>query len=85
MYALCPDGQGATTQEADHSILIDRDPTTREVVGIKILDFLGHFAVLKDLSWLSPFGIPAEVLSLLKQKVRECQQTSLMDSSFHSQ
>lgn len=81
---LRPDVQDATTQEADHGVLIDRDPTTREVVGIEILDFLGHFAALKDLSWLSPFGIPTEVLSLMKQKVRECQQTPLTDSSFHS-
>lgn len=81
---LRPDTQDATTQEADHGVLIDRDPTTREVVGIEILDFLGHFAALKDLSWLSPFGLPAEVLSLLKQKVHECQQTPLMDSSSHS-
>jgi uncharacterized protein YuzE len=79
-----PDAQDATTQETDHGVLIDRDPTTREIVGIEVLDFLGHFAALKDFSWLAPLGIPAEVLSLLKQKVHECQQTPLMDSSFHS-
>jgi uncharacterized protein YuzE len=81
---LCPDGQVATTQETDHGVHIDRDPTTREIVGIEILDFLGHFAMLKDLSWLSPFGLSAEVLSLLKQKAHECQQPPVSSSSFHS-
>jgi uncharacterized protein YuzE len=81
---LRSDVQDATTQEADHGVLIDRDPATGEVVGIEILDFLGHFAALKDLSWLSPFGIPPEVLPLLRQKAHECQQTSLSGSISHS-
>ena len=69
-----PDVQAPRTEEADHGVLIDRDPATKEVVGIEILDFLGHFALLKDLSWLAPAGISSDVLSLLRQKVHELQQ-----------
>jgi uncharacterized protein YuzE len=81
---LCPNEQDATTQEVDHGVHLDRNPTTREVIGIEVLDFLGHFAMLKDLSWLSPLGIPAEALALLKQQIHECQQTPVRDLSFHS-
>ena len=68
------DVQPPRTEEADHGVLIDRDPTTKDVVGIEILDFLGHFAVLKDLSWLAPAGISSDILSFLRQKAQELQQ-----------
>jgi uncharacterized protein YuzE len=73
---LRPDVQDARTQEGEHGVLIDRDPTTEEVVGIEIMDFLGHFAVLPDLSWLLPFGVPADVLPLLSRKAHELQQAA---------
>ncbi len=76
--------QDATTQEADHGVLIDRDPTTKEIVGVEILDFLGHFAALKDLAWLSPLGVPPEVLPLLRQKVHEWQHAADVSALSHS-
>jgi|SRR5216684_4324906 len=72
-----PDVQAPRTEEADHGVLIDRDPATKEVVGIEILDFLGHFAVLRDLSWLAPAGVSPDVLSLLRQKAQELQQKAI--------
>lgn len=68
--------QDARTQEADHGVLIDRDPATGEVVGVEILDFLGHFAVLPDLSWLSSLGVPADILPLLSQKAHDLQHAA---------
>ena len=61
-----PDVQPLRTEEADHGVLIDRDPTTQEVGGIEILDFLGHFAVLKDLSWLG--GLPKWCVNSIRQR-----------------
>jgi hypothetical protein len=49
-------------------VLIDRDPATQEVVGIEILDFLGHFAVLKDLSWLATKPLPEELIASLREQ-----------------
>lgn len=74
---LHPDVQDARTQETDHGVLIDRDATTGEVVGIEILDFLGHFVVLPHLSWLSDLGISPEVLSFLRQKGHELQHDAV--------
>jgi uncharacterized protein YuzE len=73
---LRPEVQDARTQEADHGVLIDRDPASGEVVGIEILDFLGHFAVLTDLSWLSSLGILSEIIPFLHQKAHELQQSA---------
>ena len=73
---LRPDVQDARTEEAEHGVLIDCDPATGEVVGIEILDFLGHFAVLADLSWLPPLGVPSETIPLLRQKANELQQAA---------
>jgi uncharacterized protein YuzE len=70
---LRPNIQEARTQEAEHGVLIDRDATTGDIVGIEILDFLGHFAVLADRSWLASLGVPADVLSLLSQKATDLQ------------
>jgi|SRR5712692_52197 len=78
---LRSDVQDARTQEADHGVLVDRDPTTGDVVGIEILDFLGHFAILADLSWLLPLGIPSEIIPLLRQKANELQQTASLSDS----
>jgi len=47
---LRSDLQDARIQEADHGVLVDRDPTTSDLVGVEILDFLDHFAILADLS-----------------------------------
>ena len=77
------DVQDARTQETDQGVLIDRDPVTGEVIGIEILDFLGHFAALKDLSWLPPLGIPSAVLPLLGQKATELQQAALSEGPNH--
>jgi len=68
---LRSDAQDVRTEEAEHGVLIDRDPSTGEVIGIEILDFLGHFAVLKDLSWLTPLRVPSELLPFLRQKAHE--------------
>lgn len=73
---LCPDIQDARTQEVEHGVLVDRDPATGEGVGIEIMDFLGHFAVLPDLSWLLAFGIPADLLPLLSRKAHERRQVA---------
>lgn len=74
---LYSDVQDARTQEADHGVLIDRDATTEEVVGVEILDFLGHFVVLPNLSWLSDLGLSPEVLSFLRQKGQDLQQDAV--------
>ena len=71
---LRSDVQDARTDEAGHGVLIDRDPATGEVLGLEILDFLGHFAVCRDFSWLDSYGISEEILSLLGQKVHELQR-----------
>ena len=69
-----PDVQAPRTEEVGHGVLIDRDPATKAVVAVEILDFLGYFSVLKDLSWLASAGISSDVLSLLRQKVQELRQ-----------
>ena len=73
---LRSDVQDARTDETGHGVLIDRDPVTGEIVGIEILDFLGHFAPCKDLSWLGSYGISGEILRLVCQKARELQQSA---------
>ena len=73
---LRSDVKDARTDETGHGVLIDRDPVTGEIVGIEILDFLGHFAVCKDLAWLGSYGISDEILRLMCQKAREHQQNA---------
>ena len=78
---LCADIQNARTDEAGHGVLIDRDPATGEVLGIEILDFLGHFAACRDLSWLDSHGISDEILRFLRQKAYELQQSACSPES----
>ena len=63
---LRSDVQDARTDEAGHGVLIDRDPATGELVGVEILDFLGHFAACRDLAWFGSYGISDEILCLLR-------------------
>ncbi len=62
-------------------MLIDRDPATEEVLGIEILDFLGHFVACRDLSWLASYGISDEILRLLHQKAHELKQSACSQES----
>src|SRR5712691_2656630 len=77
----CSDVQDARTDEAGNGVLIDRDPATGEVLGIEILDFLGHFAACRDLSWLCSHGISDEILRFLRQKAHELQQSACSQES----
>ena len=81
---LRSDVQDARTDEAGHRVLIDRDPATGEVLGIEILDVLGHFAACREISWLGSYGIPDEILCLLRQKARELQQSACSQESMSS-
>ena len=78
---LRSDIQDARTDEAGHGVLIDRDLATGEVLGIEILDFLGHFAACRDLSWLDSYGISGEFMRLLRQKTHELQQSACSPES----
>ena len=73
---LRSDVQDAHTDEVGHGVLIDRDPATGEVLGIEIVDFLGHFAACRDLSWLDFHGISDEIVRFLRQKAYELQQSA---------
>lgn len=81
---LRPDVQDARTDEAGHGVLIDWNPSTGEVLGLKILGFLGHFAACRDLAWLVPLGIPDEVLHLIRQKAQEIKQSACSQESVSS-
>jgi uncharacterized protein YuzE len=78
---LRSDIQDARTDEAGHGVLIDRDPATGEVLGIEILDFLGHFAACREISWLGSYGISDEILRFLRQKAHEFQQSACSPES----
>lgn len=66
-----PDVQAPRTYEVGGGVLIDRDPASKEIIGIEILDFLGNFTVMRDLSWLRAVGIPDEVLTFLQETGRD--------------
>lgn len=78
---LRADVQDARTDETGQGVLVDRDPATGEVLGIEILDFLGHFAACRDLSWLGSYGISGELLRLLRQKAHELKQSACSQES----
>ena len=78
------DVRDARTDETGHGVLIDRDPATGEVLGIEILDFLGHFAACRDLSWLGSYGLSHEIVWLLRQKARALQRSAGSQESVSS-
>lgn len=80
----CSDVQDARTDEAGHGVLIDRNSATGEVLGIEILDFLGHFAACRDLSWLGFYGISDELLHFLRQKAHKLKQSACSQESLSS-
>ena len=78
---LRSDVQDARTDETSHGVLIDRDPATGEVLGIEILDFLGHFAACREISWPGSYGISDEVWRFLRQKAHALQQSACSQES----
>ena len=81
---LRSDVQDARTDETSHGVLIDRDPATGEVLGLEIVDFLGHFAACRDLAWLGSYGISDEILRFLHQKAHELKQSACSQESLSS-
>lgn len=55
----------ADTFEEKEGLLIDRDPETREVVGLTVLDYERKFRRLPDLSWVRQLHLPTDLTSYL--------------------
>lgn len=56
----------AHTYEEEEGVLLRRDPTSQEVVGVTILDYEEHFRRLPDLSWLETKPLPQELIAYLR-------------------
>ena len=68
LYVSIGSPRPAYTEEDEQGLLIRKDPKTREIVGITVLDYEEHFRQLSDLSWLATKPLPEELIAYLRKR-----------------
>ena len=58
----------AYTYEEEEGLLLRKEPRSKEVVGVTILDYEEHFRRLPDLTWLATKPLPEELIAYLQER-----------------
>ncbi len=58
----------ALTEEGPEGLLIRKDPTTDELVGVTVLSYDGHFRHLHDVSWLETMNLTPDLVGYLEER-----------------
>ena len=71
LYVSLGAPRAADTLPGEHGLLVRKDMTTGEVVGVTVLDYEQHFRKLKDLSWLAESDLPSDLAIYLQLRPSE--------------
>jgi hypothetical protein len=58
----------ALTEEGPEGLLIRKNPTTDELVGVTVLSYDRHFRHLRDVSWVETVGLTPDLVSYLEER-----------------
>jgi len=68
LYLTFGEARPAITRGEQNGLLVRTDPTTREVIGVTVLDYETKFRGLDDLSWLDDQDLPTRLVNFLKRR-----------------
>jgi uncharacterized protein YuzE len=68
LYVAIEKPREADSFDAGHGLLVRKDPTTNEIVGVTILHYGHLFKKLEDLTWLNQLGLPGPLKEYLMSR-----------------
>ena len=68
LYVSLGEPKAALTVEDRDGVLLRKDPKSGKPVAVTVVDYAHHFRNLKDVSWISERGLPAQLVDFLRAR-----------------